>query len=217
MILCVTLNPCLDKTLTVPPWQPGDLVRGTAIREVVGGKGNNVARALRRLGQQARPVTFLGGPIGGLCESRLRADDGLDPIVIPTKAPTRVILTVRTGTSAEQTAFFDPDPAISPDEAEEMHRSVQAALQNGVDAADALGLEPLSDDPRAVQRPDLTGPGAADPGVPRHLRPVPQCDLGILADGDPAQPARGGGAHRASPASRMTMRPDCSRNGTGTA
>ena len=46
MILCVTLNPCLDKTLTVPPWRPGDLVRGTAIREVVGGKGNNVARAL---------------------------------------------------------------------------------------------------------------------------------------------------------------------------
>ena len=50
MILCITLNPCLDKTLTVPPWRPGDLVRGVAIREVVGGKGNNVARALQRLG-----------------------------------------------------------------------------------------------------------------------------------------------------------------------
>ncbi|MFO0950443.1 MAG: hypothetical protein U0835_04690 [Isosphaeraceae bacterium] len=43
MILSVTLNPCLDKTLTVPPWKPGDSVRGTAVREVVGGKGNNVA------------------------------------------------------------------------------------------------------------------------------------------------------------------------------
>src|SRR5438132_399918 len=32
MILCVTLNPCLDKTLTVPPWRPGDSVRGTAAR-----------------------------------------------------------------------------------------------------------------------------------------------------------------------------------------
>ena len=27
-ILCVTLNPCLDKTLTVDPWKPGDSVRG---------------------------------------------------------------------------------------------------------------------------------------------------------------------------------------------
>src|SRR5579875_1886396 len=108
MILCVTLNPCLDKTLTVPPWRPGDLVRGTNLREVVGGKGNNVARALTRLGQSARPVTFLGGAVGAACESLLRRDDGLDPLVVPTGAPTRVILTVRTGTSPEQTAFFDP-------------------------------------------------------------------------------------------------------------
>ena len=72
MILCVTLNPCLDKTLTVPLWHPGDLVRGQAVREVVGGKGNNVARALARLGRKPRPVTFLGGFVGSQCESLLR-------------------------------------------------------------------------------------------------------------------------------------------------
>ena len=60
MILCVTLNPCLDKTLTVPSWHPGDLSRGTAVREVVGGKGNNVARALARLGRRPRPVDLSG-------------------------------------------------------------------------------------------------------------------------------------------------------------
>ena len=42
----------------------------------------------------------------------------MDPLVVPTAAPTRVILTVRTESSAEQTAFFDPDPAITPDEAD---------------------------------------------------------------------------------------------------
>src|SRR3954453_10894802 len=96
MILCVTLNPCLDKTLAVPSWRPGDSVRGTAVREVVGGKGNNVARALTRLGRAARPVSFFGGPIGARCEELLRRDDGLDPLVTPTEAPTRIILTVRT-------------------------------------------------------------------------------------------------------------------------
>src|SRR3954453_12732716 len=95
MILCVTLNPCLDKTLSVPAWKPGDSVRGRAVREVVGGKGNNVARALTRLGRRARPVTFLGGPVGDHCAQLLRSDDGLDPLVTPTEAPTRVILTVR--------------------------------------------------------------------------------------------------------------------------
>ena len=62
MILCVTLNPCLDKTLTVPSWKPGDLVRGTELRHVVGGKGNNVARALLNLGRNPGPSRFWAVP-----------------------------------------------------------------------------------------------------------------------------------------------------------
>ncbi len=142
MILCVTLNPCLDKTLTVPPWQPGDLVRGTAIREVVGGKGNNVARALKRLGRDPRPVTFLGGAVGATCESRLRSDDGLEPLMISTAAETRVILTVRTESTPDQTAFFDPDPAIRSDEADELHRRVDEALRGDVSALTLSGSSP---------------------------------------------------------------------------
>jgi 1-phosphofructokinase family hexose kinase len=142
MILCVTLNPCLDKTLTVPPWCPGDLVRGTAIREVVGGKGNNVARALGRLGRESRPVTFFGGAVGSVCEARLRSDDGLDPLVIPTRAATRVILTVRTESSAEQSAFFDPDPAIDRDEAERMQQAVEQALRGDIAAMTLSGSSP---------------------------------------------------------------------------
>ena len=143
MILCVTLNPCLDKTLTVPPWRPGDLVRGTAIREVVGGKGNNVARALLRLGRQPRPVAFLGGTIGSRCDALLRQDDGLDPSVVWTEAPTRVILTVRTESSAEQTAFFEPDPSVAAGEAETLLRQVEGALQaGGVEAMTLSGSSP---------------------------------------------------------------------------
>lgn len=128
MILCVTLNPCLDKTLVVPPWRPGDSVRGTAITEVVGGKGNNVARALKRLGRDARPVTFLGGPTGRQCEDLLRNRDGLEPLVTATAAPTRTILTVRTEGRPDQSAFFDPDPEITAAEADDLHHRIQGAL-----------------------------------------------------------------------------------------
>jgi 1-phosphofructokinase family hexose kinase len=143
MILCVTLNPCLDKTLTVPDWQPGDLVRGTAVREVVGGKGNNVARALKRLGRSARPLTFLGGSVGKQCAELLVRDDDLNPIVIPSQAPTRVILTVRSQSTAAQTAFFDPDPVISLAEAEALVDAVQRALlEPGVQALTLSGSSP---------------------------------------------------------------------------
>jgi 1-phosphofructokinase family hexose kinase len=143
MILCVTLNPCLDKTLTVPPWKPGDSVRGSAVSEVVGGKGNNVARALKRLGREARPVTFLGGPVGDRCASLLRDAEGFDPLIVPSEAPTRTILTVRTEESSEQTAFFDPDPEIQAEEADELLRAVdQAIAGGGVEAVTLSGSSP---------------------------------------------------------------------------
>jgi 1-phosphofructokinase family hexose kinase len=131
MILCVTLNPCLDKTLTVPAWRPGEMVRGAAVREVVGGKGNNVARALKRLGLSPRPITFLGGTVGGQCETLLRQDDDLEPLVARSKAETRVILTVRTDSTNDQTSFFDPDPAITSSEADAILSLVEDALRTG--------------------------------------------------------------------------------------
>jgi tagatose 6-phosphate kinase len=145
MILCVTLNPCLDKTLTVPFWRPGDLLRGRDVREVVGGKGNNVARALARLGRKPRPVTFLGGYVGSHCESLLESGDGLDPMVVRTTAPTRVILTVLTDGTTEQTAFFDPDPAITSSDAEELYHKVEDSLNTG--AVEALTLSGSSPAP----------------------------------------------------------------------
>lgn len=130
MILSVTLNPCLDKTLDVPAWRPGDNVRGTSTREVVGGKGNNVARALGRLGRVSRPVSFYGGPLAEHCVEILRTIDRLDPIAIATKAATRVILTVRTAEAVgvEPTAFFDPDPQISVEEADALLVAVESVL-----------------------------------------------------------------------------------------
>ena len=142
MILCVTLNPCLDKTLTVPDWRPGDNVRGTAVHEVVGGKGNNVARALKRLGRTVRPATFFGGTVGARCDELFKSVDGFAPLVVRTEAATREILTVR-AQGVEPTAFFDPDPAVTADEAEALLRQVEQALAGGgVEAMTLSGSSP---------------------------------------------------------------------------
>ena len=88
-------------------------------------------------------MTFLGGFVGSRCESLLQSGDGLDPIVVRTEAPTRVILTVLTDGTTEQTAFFDPDPAITPSDAEELYHKVEEALSNGtVEALTLSGSSP---------------------------------------------------------------------------
>jgi len=130
MILCITLNPGLDKALTVPPWEPGQNVRGVGVSEVAGGKGINVARVLKRLGHEARPMQPLGGVVGKRMEELMVGDDGLEPVIVWTESPTREILTVRTGTTAEQSAFFDPDAVITPAEHDRL-RTVYAELIEG--------------------------------------------------------------------------------------
>lgn len=133
MNLCVTLNPCLDKTLVVPAWTPGDhQVRGRSFGQVVGGKGVNVARALRRLGQPAQPATFLGGELGQLCHRLLQEQDGFAPVVTWTQAPTREILTVRTEDTAEQTGFFDPNPTILRSERDDLAEQLGERFAAGV-------------------------------------------------------------------------------------
>ena len=116
MIVTVTLNPCLDKTLVVDPWEPGQNVRAWGMSHVAGGKGNNTARVLKTLGYHAKPVTLLGGWVGRHLAQLFAERDGLDPLVVWTQAPTRIIVTIRTGDTAQQSAFFDPNPDITPEE-----------------------------------------------------------------------------------------------------
>ncbi len=88
-------------------------------------------------------MTFLGGSVGQHCKELLERDDGLDPVIIATEAPTRVILTVLTQSTTDQTAFFDPDAAITPAEADALIDRVQQALaEPGVKALTLSGSSP---------------------------------------------------------------------------
>ena len=80
----------------------------------------------------AQPALFLGGEVGQLCERLLREQDGFAPTVIWTQSPTREILTVRTENTSDQTAFFDPNPAILPHERDELAEQLAHVFAAGV-------------------------------------------------------------------------------------
>ena len=63
-IICVTPNPALDLTLVVPDFKIGRVMRASQSISAAGGKGVNVARAIRILGGEALNAGFLGGYAG---------------------------------------------------------------------------------------------------------------------------------------------------------
>jgi 1-phosphofructokinase/tagatose 6-phosphate kinase len=64
MIVTVTLNAAIDRTLTVPNFQRGQRHRASAGVTLAGGKGINVARALKALGVPVVATGLLGGRTG---------------------------------------------------------------------------------------------------------------------------------------------------------
>ncbi|MFL5953595.1 MAG: 1-phosphofructokinase family hexose kinase [Gaiellaceae bacterium] len=64
MIVTVTLNAAIDRTLTVPNFQRGQRHRASAGVTLAGGKGINVARALKTLGVPVVATGLVGGSTG---------------------------------------------------------------------------------------------------------------------------------------------------------
>lgn len=60
MITTVTLNPAIDKTLTIDKVKPGAVNRIDAVREDMGGKGINISKLLHRLDIATFTTGFLG-------------------------------------------------------------------------------------------------------------------------------------------------------------
>lgn len=113
MIITVTLNPSLDKTLSVPRLQPGELHRARILREDLGGKGINVSRALRALGIASKVVGFVGGSTGQALHSGLLAA-GFDVHFIDVGGETRQNITLLDAASGQYTKINEPGPTVSP-------------------------------------------------------------------------------------------------------
>jgi 1-phosphofructokinase len=93
MIVTVTLNPSLDRTLAVSELVPGEVIRADSTIEDPGGKGVNVTRFLTARGSDSVAVLPVGGSIGrGLVG--LLDDAGIAYRSIPIKGRTRANVTV---------------------------------------------------------------------------------------------------------------------------
>lgn len=117
MILTVTLNAAIDRTVAVPNFRLGRRHRAVESRTVAGGKGINVARALRLLGRPVIAAGFAGGPTGNRVLEQLRRESILTDFTW-IAGETRINMAVVDPTSGEQTEINERGPAVSPEEVE---------------------------------------------------------------------------------------------------
>jgi 1-phosphofructokinase len=116
VIVTVTPNPSLDRTLHLPLLEPGAVNRATATMTEPSGKGVNVALALHGVGVAVRAVLPVGGGAGREIVTAL-ADLGLDTVGVPVAGAVRsnVSLVEADGRS---TKVNEPGPTLSDGEAD---------------------------------------------------------------------------------------------------
>jgi 1-phosphofructokinase family hexose kinase len=117
MILTVTLNAAIDRTVAVPNFHLGHRHRAVESRTLAGGKGINVARALRLLDRPVIATGFAGGPTGNRVLEELR-NESIPKDLTWIAGETRINLAVVDPTSGEQTEINERGPAVSPEEVE---------------------------------------------------------------------------------------------------
>src|SRR3954465_11767867 len=81
MIVTVTLNAAIDRTLTVPNFQRGQRHRASSGLALAGGKGINVARALKTSRVPVGAAGLAGGQTGARILEELSAESFLNDFV----------------------------------------------------------------------------------------------------------------------------------------
>jgi 1-phosphofructokinase family hexose kinase len=117
MIITVTLNAALDKTLEVPNFTPGRRHRTVDQTTMPGGKGVNVARAIKRLGQPVIATGLAGGATGTRIVEALNAEAILNGFT-RIREESRTNTAVLDPTTGLHTEINERGPAVSPQELE---------------------------------------------------------------------------------------------------
>jgi 1-phosphofructokinase/tagatose 6-phosphate kinase len=117
MIITVTLNAAIDKSLSVPNFRLGRRHRTVEQHTMAGGKGVNIARTLKTLGQPVIATGFAGGPTGTQIVEQLTAEAILNDFV-RIREESRTNTAVLDPTTGETTEINQRGPTVSSHEVE---------------------------------------------------------------------------------------------------
>jgi 1-phosphofructokinase family hexose kinase len=172
VIITVTLNAAIDKTLTVPSFRVGRRHRTVDQQTTAGGKGVNIARTLKTLGRPVIATGLAGGATGTRIVEQLTNESILNDFA-RIREESRTNTSVLDPTSGQQTEVNERGPLVSAHEIETFRDKLlylaRGAAMVVVAGSLPRGLEPdiYASFVRELQRMGLTTVVDTD-GEPLH-------------------------------------------------
>lgn len=115
MIYTVTLNPAIDRELTVPAILFDEVLRASELRVDCGGKGFNVSRMLASLDVESVALGFAGGKSGEMLQQGLNAL-GIQPDFVWIPGETRTNVSIVTTDHQRYVKVNEAGPTVTTDE-----------------------------------------------------------------------------------------------------
>ncbi len=130
MIYTLTLNPAIDRELTIAEFAYDQVIRANAVQIDFGGKGFNVSRALAALGMESIALGFVGGATGEVLTKGL-AGLGIRSDFVQIAGETRTNTSVVTKDHDRYLKVNEAGPVISAVELEKMLAKIRALARPG--------------------------------------------------------------------------------------
>lgn len=132
MIFTVTLNPAVDKTLSIPNFNIGQVNRVESLRVDAGGKGINVSKTVKELKGESIAFGFIGGKSGEFIKEYLDAI-GIKNDFIWINNEIRTNIKIVDTANNTFTDINEAGPTVSPKDLEKiMKKILDAAYENSV-------------------------------------------------------------------------------------
>jgi 1-phosphofructokinase family hexose kinase len=109
LIVTVTPNPSIDRTLRIPPLERGTMIRASSATAEAGGKGINVSRALATEGVETLAIVPLSESSAAVVTGMLGSGTPLEPVTIAGEIRVNISLVEADGTV---TKVNEPGPPL---------------------------------------------------------------------------------------------------------
>lgn len=130
MIYTVTLNPAIDKTVVIEDLRPGCVNRVASVRTDAGGKGINVSKCLKALGETSVAAGIFAGAAGEQLTAMLTQLE-IPVLQVAAQGQSRTNLKIIDPVKKENTDINEPGPRVDAALLEQLKEKLGSRVRSG--------------------------------------------------------------------------------------